>query len=204
MKSARKGTSRYEFTFYGRAAHAGLDPASGLNSLLAMARLATEVTAIADAALQTTVTPTLATAGPTANTVPDHATLSVDVRAWSPQEQQRVDERIRALADDPAITHGVRIEITGGVNRPAMPESSALTLLARLDRLCPELGLPYPGARAVGGASDGNITANAGVPTLDGLGAVGDGAHADSEWALVEAMPERTAMLTALICDLLT
>ena len=203
LKSARKGTSWYEFTLHGRAAHAGLDPANGLNSLLAMARLATAITGVADPAVQTTVTPTLATAGTTANTVPDHATLSVDVRAWTPDEQQRVDADLRALVTDPEVTQGVRIDVAGGVNRPAMRESSALTLLARLDRICPELGLAYPGARAVGGASDGNLTAAAGVPTLDGLGAVGDGAHADTEWALAEAIPERTAMLTALILDLL-
>jgi len=204
FKSARKGTSWYELVVHGRAAHAGLDPATGINSLLAMARLALAVSELGSTAFDTTVTPTLGSAGTTANTVPDHATLSIDVRAWSPDEQNRVDEDIRRIAQDDSLLRGAAVEVKGGPSRPAMPESSSLGLIARLDELCPQLGLTFPGARAVGGASDGNFTAALGVDTLDGLGAVGGGAHAISEWVLADAMPERAAMLAALILDVLS
>lgn len=203
LKSARKGTSWYEVAFHGLAAHAGLDPENGINSLLAMARFALRVSELGDPGQQTTVTPTLAQAGTTSNTVPDTASVSIDVRAWTADEQHRVDAAIRALAEDADVLQGARAEVGGGLNRTAMQESSALPLVARLDALCPQLGLDFPGARGVGGASDGNITAALGVPTLDGLGAVGDGAHADHEWASVDAMPERAAMVAALVLDVL-
>jgi glutamate carboxypeptidase len=203
VKSARKGTSWYELIVHGRAAHAGLDPAVGINSLLAMARLALAISELGNTAFETTVTPTLGSAGTTANTVPDRATVSIDVRAWSPEEQTRIDDEVRALAVDDSLLRGATVEVKGGPSRPAMPESSSLDLVARLDQACAQLGLVYPGARAVGGASDGNFTAALGVATLDGLGAVGDGAHATSEWVLADAMPERAAMLAALILDVL-
>ena len=203
LKSARKGTSWYRLTVHGRAAHAGLDPASGINALLAMSRLALALSELGNHAFETTVTPTIASAGTTDNTVPDRATLTVDVRAWSPEEQQRVDDEVRRLSADESLLQGAHVEVEGGLNRPAMPESSALSLVARIDRLCKDGGLTFPGARAVGGASDGNFTAAAGIATLDGLGAVGAGAHAITEWALVEAIPERTAMVAALVLDLL-
>ncbi|MEI6373880.1 MAG: M20/M25/M40 family metallo-hydrolase [Actinomycetes bacterium] len=204
LKNARKGTSWYQITVHGRAAHAGLDPASGINAMLAMARLALAVGSLADEAAESTVTPTLASAGTTGNTVPDHATLMLDVRAWSLADQQRIDDGVRALITDDSLMQGAHADVEGGINRHAMPESAALSLVSRVDALCPTLGITYPGARAVGGASDGNITAEAGVPTLDGLGAVGAGAHAIDEWVLAEAMPQRAAIVAALVLDLLT
>jgi glutamate carboxypeptidase len=203
IKNSRKGTSWYDITLHGRAAHAGLDPENGINAMLAMARLAIAAPQLADSAAQSTITPTIASAGNTGNTVPDRATVMFDVRAWTHAEQLRIDSGMRSLCADPEILGGATATVGGGINRQAMPESAALELTARLHALCSRLELAYPGARGVGGASDGNITAEAGVPTLDGLGAVGAGAHANDEWALAEAMPERAAMLAALIIDLL-
>jgi len=203
LKSARKGTGWYELTVRGRAAHAGLDPEKGVNAMLAMARLALALEGLANPALGTTVTPTLASAGTTANTVPDRASVFADVRCWSADEQARVDDEVRRLAADASLMRGATTDVGGGVSRPAMQEEQALGLMARADHLCGQLGIPYPGARAVGGASDGNFTAGAGVPTLDGLGAVGGGAHARDEWVLADAMPDRAALVAALVLDLL-
>lgn len=197
LKTARKGTSWYEVAFTGRAAHAGLDPEKGINALLAAADLASACSAWADSSEGTTVTPTLLRAGTTANTVPAAASLTVDVRAWTAAEQQRVDAAFRMWS----ATHGATSTIGGGIDRPALEASSSADLFARAQAAALHLGLPHLDGRAVGGASDGNLTAAAGHPTLDGLGAVGDGAHADHEWVSVTAMAERAALLAALLRD---
>lgn len=195
LKIARKGTSWYRVGMTGRAAHAGLDPAKGINALLDASRLALDTTAWADEATGTTVTPTLMSAGTTTNTVPAHAELSVDVRAWTADEQQRIDDLFRGWQ----ASGGSLIEIGGGIDRPALEESSSASLFARAQQAARDLGLGAIDGRAVGGASDGNLTAAAGVPTLDGLGAVGDGAHADHEWVSVPALAERAALLAGIL-----
>ncbi len=200
LKTARKGTSWYTLEVEGRAAHAGLDPERGINALLAAAEFAGACTAWAEADAGTTVTPTLLHAGTTANTVPAQASLTLDVRAWSWAEQSRVDHAVRAWR--PTV-NSAGIFVLGGIDRPAMEESSSGTLFALAQAAAVTLGLPPIEGRSVGGASDGNLTAAAGIPTLDGLGAVGDGAHADHEWASVPAMPERAALLADLLLRLL-
>jgi glutamate carboxypeptidase len=201
LKTARKGTSWYLVQINGRAAHAGLDPERGINALVEAADLVRDAVTWAQPDLGTTVTPTTGRAGVTENTVPDSAVIGIDVRAWSAEEQQRVDDLARGWRP----THpeaGVAI-IGGGINRPAM-EPSAGEGLARLAEKCAQrMGIDPLGSRAVGGASDGNFTAALGVPTLDGLGAVGDGAHADHEWASASAIPQRTALVAALIAGIL-
>jgi glutamate carboxypeptidase len=200
LKSARKGTSWYRVEVEGRAAHAGLDPERGINALVAAADLVTYAHTLAQPTAGTTVTPTTMAAGTTANTVPAHATLMIDVRAWTSAEQQRVDELIRGWT--PPV-EGALVHLHGGIDRPAMEPSSSAELLVLAQRAAERIGLGSLGARAVGGASDGNLTAALGVPTLDGLGAVGDGAHADHEWSGVPALAERAALLAALLEDLL-
>lgn len=200
LKSARKGTSWYRVEVEGRAAHAGLDPERGINALVAAADLVTHAHSLAEPASGTTVTPTTLTAGTTANTVPAHASLMIDVRAWTSVEQQRVDEQIRAWV--PPV-EGALVHLHGGIDRPAMEATASADLLELAVRAAERIGLGPLAARAVGGASDGNLTAALGVPTLDGLGAVGDGAHADHEWASVTALAERAALLAALLKALL-
>ena len=197
LKSARKGTSWYVVEIIGRAAHAGLDPEKGINSLVEAASLVGECVTWADPALGTTVTPTTARAGVTDNTVPDRAVVGIDVRAWSSEVQQRIDELMRSWR--PAHPEAEATIIGGGINRPAMEESTGRALAVLAASCANGLGLPPIASRAVGGASDGNFTAALGVPTLDGLGAVGDGAHADHEWASVSALAERTALVAAII-----
>jgi glutamate carboxypeptidase len=144
----------------------------------------------------TTVTPTVLSAGTTVNTVPALARVSVDVRVPTLAAQERVDELMRALS--PRLA-GTRLEVIGGPNRPPLEEASSAGLFAVARRIAAGLGLAPLSGVGVGGASDGNYTAGAGCPTLDGLGAVGGGAHADSEHVVVAEMPGRTALLTGLV-----
>lgn len=201
LKTARKGTSLYRIRAIGRAAHAGLEPERGVNATIELARQVLAVAGIADAGRGTTVTPTVFAAGRTRNTVPDDGAFDVDVRVWDDAEQDRVDAAMRALCP---VTPGARLEVTGGPNRPALPRSSSAALFDRACSLAAALGLPPLTQAAVGGASDGNFTAGAGTPTLDGLGAVGGGAHANHEHVLVDQLPGRAALLAALINDLLS
>ncbi|MFD8565263.1 M20/M25/M40 family metallo-hydrolase, partial [Streptosporangium canum] len=143
-----------------------------------------------------TVTPTVLSAGTTVNTVPALARLSVDVRVPTLAAQERVDELMRALSPR---TPGTRLEVSGGPNRPPLEETSSAGLFALAQRIAAGLGLAPLSGVGVGGASDGNFTAGIGCPTLDGLGAVGGGAHAVSEHVVVAEMPGRTALLTGLI-----
>ena len=196
LKTDRKGTSWYRIKFHGRAAHAGLDPERGINATVEAAAFVMATATWGDQGAGTTVTPTLLHAGTTSNTVPVLAELTLDVRAWTATEQQRIDAKVRTWrANHPEA----RIEIDGGIDRPPLESSASLELFAIAQQVAQALGLPELQSCAVGGASDGNLTAAAGVATLDGLGAVGDGAHADHEWALASAMAERAALTAGII-----
>lgn len=201
LKTARKGVSLYQVRAVGRAAHAGLEPERGVNATVELAHQVLAVASLSDASLGTTVTPTALSSGTVSNTVPAAGAFSVDVRMWDVAEQARVHAAMSSLL--PAVPDAV-LEISGGPNRPPLPASSSAGLFARASALAGELGLPPVTSASVGGASDGNFTAGAGVPTLDGLGAVGGGAHADHEHVLTGALPGRGALLAALIDDLLT
>jgi glutamate carboxypeptidase len=199
LKVARKGVGQYRVEVRGRAAHAGLEPERGVNALVAMADVVRRAAALGDAARGTTVTPTLARAGTAANVVPAEAVVDVDVRTTSAEEEARVQRAMHALGSD---VEGAAVHVTGGPNRPPLPASSSAALHALAQRLAAEMDLgDLPGV-SVGGGSDGNFTAAIGTPTLDGLGAVGGGAHAEGEWVQLDAMPERAALVAALIDSL--
>ena len=200
VKTQRKGVSLYQVRAHGRAAHAGLEPHRGVNATVELAHQVLAVTALADPARGTTVTPTLLSAGTTSNTVPAEGGFAVDVRVPDVEEQRRVEDGMRALS---AVVPGARVEVSGGPNRPPLDARSSARLFAHASALAVELGLPPLASAAVGGGSDGNFTAGIGIPTLDGLGAVGGGAHAEDEHVLVDALPGRTALLVALAGDLL-
>lgn len=200
VKVGRKGVSLYEVRTHGRAAHAGLEPERGVNAMIELAAQVLAVAELGDADQGTTVTPTVGSAGTTGNTVPAAGRFAVDVRARRADEQQRVDDAVRALA--PTLA-GADVEVTGGVNRPPLEEAMSAGLFARAAAVAARLGLPPLHGTSVGGASDGNFTAGIGIPTLDGLGAVGGGAHADDEHVLVAELPRRTALLAALLDVLL-
>ena len=200
LKTERKGVSLYDVQLVGRAAHAGLDPERGVNATLELAHQALAVSALTSPEVGTTVTPTVSRAGTTSNTVPAEGSFSVDVRTRTRAEQDRVDTAIRNLRP---VLSGAQVLVSGGPNRPPLEAESSAQLFERVRTVARRLGLPQPTSAAVGGASDGNFTAGVGTPTLDGLGAVGGGAHADDEHVLVEPLAARTDLLRALIDDLL-
>ena len=196
LKIARKGVGTFEVFIHGRAAHAGLEPEKGINALVEAAHQILAITSLADPAIGTTVTPTVATAGTTDNVVPALAHLLIDVRVEAEGEKERVENSMALLSPHDEQT---RIEVTGGLNRPPMPATASETLFPLAVAVAAERGLPEVEGIAVGGGSDGNFTAARGVPTLDGLGAVGGGAHADHEYVDITTMPARTHLLAALI-----
>jgi glutamate carboxypeptidase len=199
LKIGRKGVSLYRVEIEGRAAHAGLEPEKGLNATVELAHQVLAVAGFGDAAMQTSVTPTIAASGTTTNTVAAYAEFSVDARAFTVDEQERVDRAMRALT---SVT-GATLTVHGGINRPPLEPRAAEPLLARAQAVAARLELPEPVGTVVGGASDGNFTAGVGVPTLDGLGAVGGGAHADHEHTLVDEIAPRTTLLAELVRDIL-
>jgi glutamate carboxypeptidase len=200
LKTERKGASAYEVRVIGRAAHAGLEPERGVNATLELAHQVLAVSAFADGRAGTTVTATAARAGTTTNTVPATGSFAVDVRARTRAEQDRVHRAMHALTP---VLPGARVETIGEVNRPPLEAVASAALYERVRGIARRLGLPEPACAAVGGASDGNLTGGVGTPTLDGLGAVGGGAHAADEHVLVGELPGRTALLRALVEDLL-
>ena len=200
LKTERKGVSLYRVRVTGRAAHAGLEPEAGVNSTVELAHQVLAVRALADPALGTTVVPTRMTAGTTTNTVPALGEFAVDVRARTAREQERVDAAFRTLT---AVLPGARVVAEGGPNRPPLEAALSEALYARAVAVAERLGLPPLNQAAVGGASDGNFTAGVGTPTLDGLGAVGGGAHADGEHVVVADMPRRAELVAALTADML-
>ncbi|WP_424530417.1 M20/M25/M40 family metallo-hydrolase [Sphaerisporangium viridialbum] len=196
LKTARKGVSRYEVAVHGMAAHAGLEPEKGANAGVELAHQVLAIAAMSGPDGSTTVTPTVMSAGTSTNTVPAEAAVAVDVRAAEQAAQARVDERMRALA--PRLP-GTRLTVTGGPNRPPMDAASSSALFKLAEQAAAELGIGPLRGVAVGGGSDGNFTAGVGCPTLDGLGAVGGGAHAAHEHVIVEEMPRRAALLARLV-----
>jgi len=204
LKTARKGIGIYGFDVGGRAAHAGLDPEKGANAALALAHAVLGTGALGDARAGTSVTPTVLAAGTTTNTVPAHARAALDVRVALTAEIARVEAGLHAVAAAAQdAVPGTRVVVTGGVNRPPLEASASAELFRLASGLAVELGMPPLQGVAVGGGSDGNFTAGAGVPTLDGLGAVGGGAHAEGEHVLLPTMADRAALLSALLTTLL-
>ncbi|MGD1216893.1 M20 family metallopeptidase [Streptomyces krungchingensis] len=200
LKTARKGIGTYRLDVRGRAAHAGLEPEKGINATVEVAHQVLRIAALGDSTAGTSVTPTVLSGGSSMNTVPEQASVRVDVRAWTAAELARVDADLREL--EPVVA-GAALELDGGVNRYALEASHSADLFAAAAQEARALGLAPLRGVAVGGGSDGNFTAGLGVPTLDGLGAVGDHAHAPGEYADLSAMPQRSALLTALIGRLL-
>lgn len=200
VKTERKGTSMYTVEIGGRAAHAGLEPEKGVNAGVELAHQVLAISRLGRDDLGTTVNPTVLHAGTTTNTIPAAASIRVDVRARTAAEQERVDVDMHALT---ALLPEATIRVTGGINRPPLEESATQSLFQRATRVADGAGLAPLPAIGVGGGSDGNFAAAIGAPTLDGLGAVGGGAHADDEHVLVDQIPPRTAFLALLVADLL-
>lgn len=200
VKTGRKGTAMYELKAIGVAAHAGLEPEKGINASVELAHQILKLRALESAEHGTTVVPTLIKGGTTANTVPDIATIEIDARSFSQSDLERVDSAIKTLTPE---LPGAKLEITGGLNRPVLEPTATKELYEIAEKVAKELKMSPLGSAEVGGASDGNFAAAAGAKVLDGLGAIGGGAHAHNEWASISAMYERSNFLNAFIKELL-
>jgi len=196
LKVWRKGTGRYVVTAVGRAAHAGADHEKGINAIEEMAHQVLRLQGMTDYERGTTVNVGWIQGGTRTNIVPDRAQIRVDLRVRTAAEGERMDAAIRGLQP---VLPGARLTVEGGPSRPPMEEGPVtLEPFRRAREIAVELGLTLT-AGGSGGASDGNFSAALGVPTLDGLGAVGDGAHSVDEYVLIPSLPERAALLAALL-----
>jgi len=196
LKVARKGVSHYQVLITGRAAHAGLEPERGINAAIEAAHQLLAIAALGDPPAGTTVTPTVVAAGTVANAVPAAASVAVDVRARTRSEQERVDAALRRLR--PRLA-GAELSVNLRAQAPPLEKAASRDLFTQAREAAGALGLPPLSGAEAGGGSDGNFTAAAGIPTLDGLGAVGGNAHAEGEWTSLPAMGERSALAAGLI-----
>jgi glutamate carboxypeptidase len=196
LKIGRKGTAGYVVTALGRAAHAGSEHAYGINAIEELAHQILRLQAMTDYDAGTTISVGWVQGGTRTNVVPDRAKVRLDVRVQTEAEGERIVDAIEGL--EPVLP-GARLEIKGGLSRPPMAESP-LTLepFRRAREIAAELGLALTG-KPTGSSSDANFTAALGVPTLDGLGAVGAGAHSPEEYVVISSLAERTALLAALL-----
>lgn len=195
-KVARKGIGLFAARLRGVPAHAGLEPEKGASALLQVARLALHAASLGDSEAGTSVVPTLASAGSARNVVPADAEATIDARFWTAAEGERV---ARSLAEWAPSDARVSFALEAVSSRPPMePTPESLELYRTARAVAATLGFGLPAAR-VGGASDGNLTAAAGVPTLDGLGPRGGGAHARGEHVELDDLPRRAALLAALL-----
>jgi glutamate carboxypeptidase len=196
LKTSRKGVGEYRLVVRGRAAHAGADHAQGINAAEELAHQILTIQGFTDYAVGTTFNVGVVGGGTRRNVVPAEAWAEIDVRIAQVEEAARVATRMESLA--PHLP-GVELEVTGGVERPPMVRTPQIAALyAQAESLARGMGLEISEA-GTGGASDGNLTAALGVPTLDGMGAVGEGGHSVDEYALLASLPERAALLAAML-----
>ena len=199
LKTARKGVGEYSIVVRGRAAHAGLDFSSGASAILELARQIQTVAGFTRVERGITVNPGVISGGSRTNVVAAEARAAIDVRVLRIKDAEALDRRFHGLRP---VDRRCQIEISGGLNRPPMERSAGIAKLFRKAReLAAELGIELEESVS-GGGSDGNFTAAIGVPTLDGLGAVGEGAHAPHESILVGRMADRAALVAKMIGSL--
>jgi glutamate carboxypeptidase len=196
VKTARKGVGGYQVKVTGKAAHAGLDFEKGANAIEELARQIEKASHFTDFKKGITVSVGLVSGGTRVNVVPAEASATIDVRIARMQDAAGIDKKMRALRP---FNRKCKLEITGGINRPPMERTAGVAALySKAVAIARDLGWKL-GEAAVGGGSDGNFTAGLGIPTLDGLGGVGDGAHATHEHILISELPWRAALIAGLI-----
>jgi glutamate carboxypeptidase len=196
VKTARKGVGDYLVKVTGKASHAGLDFPKGVNAILELARQIEKISGFTDLKKGLTVNVGVVSGGSRTNVVPAEAAAQVDVRIARIKDAAGIDRKMRSLRP---FNRKCKIEVTGGINRPPMERTAGVAALyAQAKAIARELGWKL-GEAAVGGGSDGNFTAGLGIPTLDGLGGVGDGAHAPHEHILISELPRRAALMAGLI-----
>jgi glutamate carboxypeptidase len=199
LKTARKGVGTAEIIVTGRSSHAGADPGAGVNAVHELALQIARLMKINNPRRGITVQATVIAGGTVSNVVPAHAQAEVDIRYSYLADAPKLNKELRGLRP---ILKGARIEVRGGVNRPPLERTPhVLKLFSQAQSLMREIGVNV-GETTTGGGSDGNFTAALGVPTLDGLGAVGGGAHSPGENVVVRSLPQRAALLAGLLLTL--
>ena len=197
LKTARKGVGEAELIVHGRASHAGLAPEEGINAIHELAQQLARIEKWNDFRRGVTINAGTVEGGTRTNVIPECARAVLDLRALHVSDVRRLERRLHSLRP---VHQGARIEVTGGFNRAPLERKMSATLFARADSLAAQMGLSL-GECTAGGGSDGNFTAALGIPTLDGLGAVGDGAHSSHEHVLINTMPARAALLASLLAS---
>jgi glutamate carboxypeptidase len=198
LKTWRKGVGIFRVEARGRAAHAGADPDDGVNAIVEMAHQALRIDGLADHPQGTTLNVGVIQGGTRSNVVPESCRLRVDLRVLHAEEAGRVEAALRGL--EPVLP-GASLRVEGGLNRPPMPRSPVIAAsFERARTLGAALGLDLREG-GTGGGSDANFVAGLGRPLLDGLGAVGEGAHSERERVRAGSLPERSALLAALLTD---
>ena len=196
VKTARKGVGDYLVKVTGKASHAGLDFQKGVNAILELSRQIENISSFTDLKKGLTVNVGVVSGGSRTNVVPAEAQAQVDVRIARMKDAAGIDKKMRSLRP---FNRKCKIAVTGGINRPPMERTAGVAALYRqASAIARDLGWQL-GEAAVGGGSDGNFTASLGIPTLDGLGGVGDGAHAPHEHILLSELARRAALLAGLI-----
>jgi glutamate carboxypeptidase len=198
LKTERKGVGEFQVTVHGRSAHAGIDPTAGVNAVSELARQVIQIERLARPRRGLTLNVDVMHGGARANVIPQFAQALVDVRISTGRDRELIEKKMRALKP---INPQARLEVTGGVNRPPLERKMAIGLFRQARELGLQMGLDLREA-STGGGSDGNFTAALGIPTLDGLGGTGDGAHARHEHVMVGDLPQRAALLAALIATI--
>ncbi|MGC0772590.1 MAG: M20 family metallopeptidase [Candidatus Acidiferrum sp.] len=197
IKTARKAVGEAELIVHGRASHAGLAPHEGINAIHELAHQLTRIQKWNDPRSGITVNADVIEGGSRVNVVAERAKAVLDLRALRIPDMRRIERRLHALHP---ILPGAKLEIRGGFNRPPLERKHSAALFAKAKSLAAQMGMSL-GECTAGGGSDGNLTAAVGTPTLDGLGAVGHGAHSKHEHVHINTMPARAALLAALLLN---
>ena len=199
LKTARKGVGGFNLQVKGRASHAGSQPELGVSAIHELAHQILAVQGFADLEKGTTIYTGVVQGGTRSNVIAAQAEAEIDARSWTPEEAERIERAMKEL--QPKIP-GAELVVEGGFERPPLVRSEAIAaLFKRVKEIGGGLGLDLEEG-STGGGSDGNFTAALGVPTLDGMGAMGDGAHADHEHILISQLTARTSLLAATLLSL--
>jgi glutamate carboxypeptidase len=198
LKTARKGVGEVEINVYGRASHAGLAPEEGVNAIHELCRQLGRLVRWNDPARGISINADIIQGGTRTNVIAEHARAVLDLRALRMADMRCIERQLHALRP---LHRGARLEVQGGFSRAPLERKMSAALFKRAQTLAAEINLNL-GECTVGGGSDGNLTAALGIPTLDGLGAVGHGAHSVNEHIILKTMPQRAALLASLLANL--
>ncbi len=198
LKTTRKGVGRFFLEISGRSAHAGAQPEQGVSAIGEMAHQILKLHSFNDYEVGTTVNVGLIEGGSAVNVIAAHAFAQIDARSWTQEEADKLESAIFGLQP---VHPEATLVVSGGWNRPPLERSVTGAIFERAQGIGAQMGLDLEES-GTGGGSDGNFTGALGIPTLDGLGMPGDGAHADHEHILVDETPVRGALLTALLLEL--